>query len=391
MKSKYLYLIFLSKVFAVKNNYQPQQAVPTSGPTPTINTANPDLSEALTYYDCFSIEDSRTCDGMNIYLPDTGVYYSEASSFDKYVNSEVNNDFGILKALCQNSNIKHDVKKIAYRYSVFCGRFAYAQARWCPQNDKSNPNLRANPKLSICKSTCIEYAKSFADYGQTVCGNVDNSIGEKIKENIIKKWCNLFSDDEGCIKGVKKENEQCGYSSAQMAVEAQTFNPHNSCWDNSEQNSEVVDQLKQKATKEQNEAPKMGSIKWEVVYPLSSLAVIAIITFIFWIRQNKQYKLGYIPHSNTKMNEYDIKPSSAEPSREYVDDDFIKKFELEIPKATLNRAGSLSVKKLSISQKDKQKEKKYMIAIYNYHPQKEDELELHSGDRIRVEHEYEDG
>jgi len=352
----------------------------------------------MQYYDCFSIEDSRTCDGMDIFLPDTGVFYSTASSFDTYVNSEVNNDKGILKALCPNANVEPDVQKIAYRYSVFCGRYAYAQARWCPQNDNSSPNLRVNPSLSLCKSTCIDYANSFADYGQNVCGNVDNSIGERIKENIINKWCSLFTDDEGCIKGTKKESEQCGYTSAKMAVEAQNFNPHNSCWDTtttrdgSSQNKDaLVDQLRQKATEEQNTVHKMGSIKWKIVYPLSSVAIIGAVTLFFWSKQNKQYKLGYIPHTSSKMNDYDFVPSNAEPSREYVDDDFINKFELEIPKATLSRTGSLSIKKLNRVQKDKEKERKYMIAIYNYHPQKEDELELRSGDRIRVEHEYEDG
>ena len=49
-----------------------------------------------------------------------------------------------------------------------------------------------------------------ADYGQNVCGNTDNAIGEKIKENIINKWCNIFTDEEGCLKGTEKEIENCG-------------------------------------------------------------------------------------------------------------------------------------------------------------------------------------
>jgi hypothetical protein len=320
----------------------------------------------------------------NVYLPDTGVYFTSPEKFDAYVNGEINNDSGILQALCPQANIKHDLQKIAYRYSMFCGRMLYSQARWCPQNSEE---VRANPKLSLCKSTCIEYAKSIADYGQTVCGNVDNTVGEQIKENIINKWCSLFTDDPGCNPGTKKESSQCGYNSAKYGVDAQTFNPHNSCWDKGE--PEVIEQLKEIATEEQNKEVKMGKIKWKILYPIGTLIIVGIITVYFWFKQNKKYQLGYIP-SNTKMNDYEFIPSNAKPSREYVDDDFIDKFELEIPKATLNRSGSLSVKKLSRIQ-TQQKEKKYMIAIYNYHPQKEDELELRSGDRIRVEHEYEDG
>ena len=118
------------KTLAVKTNYQQYKAVPLSGPSPTINKSIPDLSEATNYYDCFSIKDSKACDGMDVYIPDTGVYYSKASSFDTYVNGEVNNDSGIIMALCPNSNIKHDLKRIAYRYSMFCGRFIYAQGNY---------------------------------------------------------------------------------------------------------------------------------------------------------------------------------------------------------------------------------------------------------------------
>jgi len=388
MKSTFLCLILLSKVFA--EEYEKARAVPTSGPTPTINESSPDLDIPMQYYKCVSIKGSRPCEGMDdFYVPETGLF-SDLIGFNKYVSSEVNNDSGILKALCpQNTNVKHDLKKVAYRYSMFCGRMLYSQARWCPQN---SDQVRANPKLSLCKATCIEYAKSIADYGQTVCGNADNSVGEKIKENIINKWCNLFTDDPGCSVGTKKESAQCGYSSASYAVEAEQFNPHNKCWDKGEgeANAQVLDQLREMATKEQTEKHEMGKIRWKIIYPISTVVIIGAITAFFWVKQNKKYKLGYIPGNSSKMNDYEFVPSNAKPSREYVDDDFIDKFELEIPKATLTRSGSLSVKKLNRAQA-KPKDKKYMIAIYNYHPQKEDELELRSGDRVRVEHEYEDG
>ncbi|OUM65718.1 hypothetical protein PIROE2DRAFT_7218 [Piromyces sp. E2] len=387
MKSKYFLLIFISKALAYKNTYQKAMAVPTNGPTPTINTAIPDLDEAVNYYDCIPLEGTRTCEGMdNFYVPDTGVYISTVDKFDAYVNAEVNNDSGILLALCPNANIKHDLQKVAFRYSMYCGRVLYSQARWCPQN---SDQIRANPQLSLCKSTCLGYAQSIADYGQTVCGNTDNSIGEKIKENIINKWCNIFSDEPGCIEGTTKEAKQCGYRSASYAVEAEKFNPNNKCWKTESDQSSKIEQLREIASKEESDA-EMGKIKWKVVYPISSIVIVSGLTAFFWVKQNKQYKLGYIPGTAKKMNDYEFVPSNAKPSREYVDDDFIDKFELEIPKTTLTRSGSLSVKKLSRAE-GVQNDKKYMIAIYNYHPQKEDELELHSGDRVRIEHEYEDG
>jgi len=187
-------------------------------------------------------------------------------------------------------------------------------------------------------------------------------------------------------------NKWKGYDSATYALDAQKFNPHNSCWGTDGNDENMINKLKEEAVQEQKEQKKMGGIKWQVAYPLGSVGVVAVLTMFFWVKQNKKFNRGYIEKSNTK-NDYEIIPSLAEPSREYVNDDFIKKFELEIPKATLARSGSLSVKKLSRVQSQVQKPdgKKYMVAIYNYHPQRDDELELRSGDRIRVEHEYEDG
>jgi len=383
----YIILALVIKTLAVKNNYQQYKAVPLSGPSPTVNKAIPDLSEATNYYDCFSIKDSKACDGMDLYIPDTGVYYSKASSFDLYVNGEVNNDSGILMALCPNANIKHDLKRIAYRYSMFCGRFIYAQARWCKENSEE---VRANPKLSLCKSTCIEYAQSIADYGKTVCGNSDNAIGEKIQQNIIDKWCSLFSDDEGCVKGTKKESEQCGYNSAVYASEAKTYNPNNSCF--VDKSRSVIDELEEKATAEKNAVHEMGGIKWKIIYPIGAIVIICLITAVFWNNQNKKYKIGYISKSNS-VNDYEFIPSNAKPSREYVDEDFIKKFEAELPKASISRNSSLAAKEYSktIRANEPTSNTVYMVAVYNYHPRREDELELKCGDRIRVEHEYEDG
>jgi len=70
--------------------------------------------------------------------------------------------------------------------------------------------MRANPQKSLCRSTCVEYANSFVDYGLSVCNNQDNSVAEEIRDNIIEKWCNIFTDDEGCIKGTTRETNQCG-------------------------------------------------------------------------------------------------------------------------------------------------------------------------------------
>lgn len=70
--------------------------------------------------------------------------------------------------------------------------------------------MRSNPQLFLCKKTCLDFANSIVDYSQNVCGNTDNSVAEKIKNNIIKNWCNLFTDDQGCIEGTKYEVENCG-------------------------------------------------------------------------------------------------------------------------------------------------------------------------------------
>jgi len=382
-----LCITFINKSFSAQYAYENFKAVPLSGPSPTVNTGNPDLSEPLKYYDCYSIDGTSACEGMDsYYFPETGLFTKTSTSFDTYINTDVNNDSGILMALCPNAKIEHDLKKIAFRYSMYCGRYAYSQARWCPQNPD---NVRANPKLSLCKRVCLQYAQSIADYGETVCKNTDNSVAEKIKTNIINKWCNLFSDEPGCFEGTTKEKSQCGYKSASYAYnDAQTYNPHNSCWYSEDPNAKKsMDELKKKAQDEQSQKEDIGGIKWKIAYPLGVIVIIGLLTGFFWKKQNDLYKSGYIPRNKT-IYDYEFVPSSAKPSRDYVDDDFIEQFELELSKGVLNRKGSLAAK--SFKNKN-DKPKVYMVAIYNYRPHRDDELELNSGDRIRMEHEYEDG
>jgi len=125
----FLCLIFLSKVYLKgTEGYEKGRALPTSCNRPTENTGSPDLTVPMEYYDCLSIKESRNCKGMSdFFVPETGVFSETSSNFDIYVNKEVNNDYGILMALCPNSNIKHNLQKVAYRYSVFCGRYLFAQ------------------------------------------------------------------------------------------------------------------------------------------------------------------------------------------------------------------------------------------------------------------------
>jgi len=385
-----LLLILVNKSIQEKS-FAPY-SVPKSGATPAINKL-PDLTEASTYYACKSIKGTKACPGYDYYIPTTGYYiYSDVSEFDSYVNKEVNNDSGLVIALCPDANIQHDLAKLPYRYSLYCGRYMYAQARWCKENPQE---MRANPQLSLCKSSCIEYAKSIVDYGVTVCKNTDNSVAEKARDNIIKNWCNLFTDDSGCIKGTTKESEQCGFNSASLAFnEAPSFNPHNSCWftEDPNANNSNLDALKKKASEEENQQNKMGGIKWKISYPVVVMVIVGGVTYFFWRKQNEVYKLGYIPASNSQ-DDYEIIPSSAEPSREYLDADFIKN-ELEIPQNTLQRNSSFAVRTLSRKEAPKVNTNnsiKYMIAIYNYHAKLDDELELKAGDRIRVEHQYDDG
>jgi len=136
----------------------------------------------------------------------------------------------------------------------------------------------------------------------------------------------------------------------------------------------------------------MGSIKWKIIYPISLVIIICILTIIFWNNQNKKYRIGFLTNNST-VSEYEFIPSNAKPSREYVDEDFIKKFELELPKTSVSRSSSLAVKEYNktIRSSEPNDSSIYMIAIYNYHPRREDEIELRCGDRIRIEHEYEDG
>ncbi|KAL6621666.1 hypothetical protein LY90DRAFT_519425 [Neocallimastix californiae] len=379
--------------YSQKKTTPPPGPVPTNGPVPTVQKI-PDLSFLDDpYYSCFNMHESSVCEGYDFYIPNNGYYgdqfgtESDSSyipNFDKYTNEDINENSSYLLALCPDANIKHNTQYVAYRNSVYCGRIMYSQARWCRENDD---NMRANPQLSLCKSTCIEYANSIVDYSQNICKNTDNSVAEQIKKNVIEQWCNIFSDEAGCIKGVKTEIKNCGFLSATISKEAQSFNPNNSCWKIEGKMEEIQSQAKEESEKE----IKMGAIHWKIVYPIGVIIIVSAITAFFWMKQNKIYQRGYIEPKS--QSEYQIIPSNVEPSRDYVDEDYIKTI-LESPHATLTRNSSFAVRNRDNIRSSGKKDNVnvvYMIALYNYHPKMEDELELTAGDRVRVEHQYNDG
>eukprot|EP00833_Pecoramyces_ruminatium_P001336 jgi/Orpsp1_1/1175368/evm.model.c7180000053589.1 len=366
--------------------------VETNGPQPSVQKV-PDLSFLQDpYYSCFNMRSSSVCEGYDFYIPNSGYYGTQfgtesdkesTSSFDKFANEDINENSAYLIALCPNADIKHNTQYVAYRNSVYCGRIMYSQARWCKENDD---NMRANPQLSLCKSTCIEYANSIVDYGQNICKNADNSIAEQVKNNIIKEWCNIFSDEPNCIKGVDQEVKNCGFLSASISQEAQVFNPNNSCWKIAGKAEEIQNQAREESTKE----VKMGAIRWKVVYPIAVIIIVGAATAYFWKKQNEVYQNGYAEPKRSN-SEYNFKPSKAQPSRDYVDEDYIKTI-LESPQSTLKRNTSINIRKnVRNDGESTNKNVVYMIALYNYHPKMEDELELKAGDRVRVEHQYNDG
>jgi len=379
-----LLLIALILVKAILSEYSPTSVV--LGPTPEVNRL-PDLSEITDkHYTCLSIKGSTACPGFDVYVPKTGYYGYESgnSDFSKYVLNDVQSNTGYINAICPEKPV--DTSKIAYRYSLYCGRLIYSQARWCKQNPD---NVRANPQLSVCKRVCLQHAQSILDYSENYCQNTDHSVAQKIYDNIKNKWCSIFSDEPGCVNGTTTENNFCGYQSETEVNDATLINTHNDCWSSPETAATVLEDIKKKAS--EIEVKKMGSIKWKIAYPLVTMVIIGIGTFVFWKRQNEKYKLGYIPENNSDDG-YEILPSNVEPSRDYIDEDFIKN-EIEFPKSTLTRKSSFAVSTLSrISRAASSKSNVlYMVAIYNYHAKMDDELELKAGDRIRVEHKYDDG
>jgi len=131
----------------------------------------------------------------------------------------------------------------------------------------------------------------------------------------------------------------------------------------------------------------MGSIRWKVIYPLGTMVIIGIGTYVLWKRQCEIYNLGYAYITETEPD-YEIVVSDAKPSRDYI-----KPGELIFPSSTLPRHSSTIVSTLSRTSRssDNGESTVYMVAIYNYHAKMDDELELRAGDRIRVEHQYNDG
>jgi len=362
-------------------------AIKNSGQTPTVIKV-PDLSFLDDpYYTCFNMKDSKACAGFSYYIPNSGYYGSldnsktEAecvSDFDLYVNSDINENSAYIIALCPEADIRHNTQHIAFRNSVYCGRLMYSQARWCREN---STHMRSNPQLSLCKSTCLEYANSIVDYSRNICKNSDDTVALEISKNIIEQWCNLFSDEEGCIKGTKTEVENCGYISSSIAKEARVFNPQNSCW----KSQEKVEQIEKNAEKEESKEVKMGTLKWKILYPILVMVIVSAATFYFWRKQNTLYESGLIRIPDEPKEK--ILPSKAKPSRDYVDENYIRSV-LEQPESTLPRKASIRV---PLNREKSKKNVVYMVALYNYKPNKDDELELRTGDRICVEHQYNDG
>jgi len=392
---KYQFKIYLESLFLIQIAYgvftgttPTPSAVAQDGQAPTVQM-KPDLSFLVDpYYACFRMKDSSICKGFDFYIPNTGYYGSRDPSvplsdhvtkFDAFVSSDITENTSYIMALCPDANIKHNTDYIAYRHSVYCGRLIYSQARWCQENDDF---VRSNPQLSLCKSTCLEYANSIVDYGKNICQNADNKIAEQIRDNIIEEWCNLFSDEENCVKGVTSEVKNCGFLSASLSQEAQTFNPSNSCWKQQDKIEEIKNQAKEEGSKE----TKMGSIRWKVIYPIGVMITIALATIYFWRKQNEVYKHGVIEKKRESMIDYKILPSHAQPSRDYVDEEYIQSI-LKNPHQSLPRKKSTTLNKSD----DNDKNIIRMVAIYNFHPKNPDELELTSGDLIRVEHQYSDG
>jgi len=363
-------------------------AVAKSGRTPTV-IMKPDLSFLDDpYYSCFNMKTSKACEGFSYYIPNSGYYGSRenlntesqnVADFDIFVNEDISENSSYIVALCPESDIKHNTQYIAYRNSVYCGRLMYSQARWCRENDDF---MRSNPQLSLCKSTCIEYANSIVDYSRNICKNTDDLVAEDIRNNIIEQWCNIFSDDDGCIKGTKAEVKNCGYLSASISQKAKEFNPQNSCW----KDQSKMEEIEKNAENEETNEVKMGSLKWKILYPIIVILIAAAVTYYFWRKQNEIYESGIIRIPDEPKER--ILPSRAKPSRDYVNEEYIRDI-LEQPESTLPRQASF--RSTLDRTKNNNKNIVYMVALYNYQPNKEDELELRSGDRIRVEHQYPDG
>lgn len=357
----------------------------------------PDLS--LADYQCASMSEIQLCDSYRqFYLPPTGLYGYSKNDFDVYMSNDIENNYGWIQAICSDPNIDYIKSRIAYRKSVMCGRLMYAQVRWCKENSEE---ARRRPELLLCKSTCEEFANSIIDYGNYTCKNTDNTIAEKIAENVKTNWCSLFSDEEGCIKGIESESNNCGYESASISLEAKDFNSHNSCWGD----PDLLKKIEEKAQKEIEDSPKVSSIKMKFIYIPIVMGVIGILTAVAWVQQNKKYKSDYSIKIAKKNDDFVYQPSKAAPSRDYLNMDNNKSMltttEIQEPQMAASRNSSFAVKNyegegsaaaaLAISNNKKEKNVVYMVAIYNYNATMEDELNLKKGDRIRVEHQYDDG
>jgi len=129
----------------------------------------------------------------------------------------------------------------------------------------------------------------------------------------------------------------------------------------------------------------MGTLKWKILYPILVMVIVSAATFYFWRKQNTLYESGLIRIPDEPKEK--ILPSKAKPSRDYVDENYIRSV-LEQPESTLPRKASIRV---PLNREKSKKNVVYMVALYNYKPNKDDELELRTGDRICVEHQYNDG
>jgi len=141
----------------------------------------------------------------------------------------------------------------------------------------------------------------------------------------------------------------------------------------------------------------MGSIKWKVLYPYAVVIICGIITYVFWSKQNKEYKKGIINESK-KEEDYEIIPSNAKPSRDYIDKELISQYNEEYIKTVLDELPPTVPPRVSSSYYETDRsadenilnDNEYLSVLFNYIPQRDDEIELKSGDRVTIKKKLDD-
>lgn len=351
---------------------------------------------------CFKIEKTDLCPGFES-LYASKVEYTDSNEFDSVLKDKIKNVETILLNACPNSVLN----KVSYATSYNCNIVISEKLNRCIENT----NI---PKL-LCKSTCQKYLEGLIqNNNQYNCQ--DTYIGG------VQLTCDSLPETN-CISGNPEEISFSGYKKSVYCEMDPTkevctgnFNSTTIGNDGSVTNSSPTT-IDEDLELENSDSSSGGGLTTFIIIILI-VAVVGVLGLIIYNKKHqKKMMLKNKSNEDIMMDSMDQGQSNQNfilAMNENIMDrnqNMLSNTSTTLPTAlpllSLNskedsstsnkiRAESISLFQGSTIAPDSPSlpvalENVYMTVVYQYNATLDDELTLHKNDRIKVEHEYDDG